>query len=350
MAGSSPLRRARSTSRPLAAFSRSRRSWIRRAAWRRAAVLRGAARRRDARRRGPRRPADERHVRRQVAVELLGDAVGAARCGGGGHRAVAGAALMAAMLRARSVNSSHASLSDSGRAQALGEAVDLRRPLEPGGERGLRQPRQQAFDQPFARPPHPVLPCRHRERPARLHLRLHPDQRAQFLGDRPQHQRDRLAFGFESGHRLAHARGVAAEHRERQLEDVVARDVQHAVGDLRQRQLARRMEQPELRDLLVGREEVAFDALGDELQRLGSGPLLLPREPLADPLRQPRAVDRVDLDQHARAFQRGHPARLLAAAVELRQARRSSAGPRRPARRAPRGRRRRRCPACRPAA
>ena len=34
MAGSSPLRRARSTSRPLAAFSRSRRSWIRRAAWR----------------------------------------------------------------------------------------------------------------------------------------------------------------------------------------------------------------------------------------------------------------------------------------------------------------------------
>ena len=54
------------------------------------------------------------------------------------------------------------------------------------------------------------------------------------------------------------------------------------------------------------REQIALDALGDEVQRAPPvlarrDALALLREPLADPHRQLRALDRVDLDGHARA-------------------------------------------------
>ena len=70
------------------------------------------------------------------------------------------------------------------------------------------------------------------------------------------------------------------------------------------------MQQRELLDLLVRGQQVAFDPVGEELQRAlaflaGHHALALLRQPLRDPLRQRCALDRLDLDGDAA----GPPAR-----------------------------------------
>ena len=63
-------------------------------------------------------------------------------------------------------------------------------------------------------------------------------------------------------------------------------------------------------------EQIALDAFRDELQRAppflaGRDALALLRETLADPHRQLRALDRIDLQRDARAGDRGEPCGLL---------------------------------------
>ena len=66
-------------------------------------------------------------------------------------------------------------------------------------------------------------------------------------------------------------------------------------------------------------EQVAFDAVGEELERFARRALPLARQPRADPFRQLRALDRLDLDHHAGAAsalnQRGLPCAALQAAA-----------------------------------
>ena len=71
-------------------------------------------------------------------------------------------------------------------------------------------------------------------------------------------------------------------------------------------------------------EQIAFHALGDERQRTppffaGGDSLALRGEPLADPIRQLRALDRIDLQRDARVGQSREPRRLLRGRVEPRQ-------------------------------
>ena len=63
-------------------------------------------------------------------------------------------------------------------------------------------------------------------------------------------------------------------------------------------------------------EQIAFDALGDELQRAPSffsrrDALALLREPLADPHRQLRPLDGIDFQCHARGRDGREPRRFL---------------------------------------
>ena len=67
---------------------------------------------------------------------------------------------------------------------------------------------------------------------------------------------------------------------------VEARDVGDRLADRGERDLARGQQQCQLLDLLLGREEVALDAVGEPLERLHGGALSLPRKALGEPLGQ----------------------------------------------------------------
>ena len=94
--------------------------------------------------------------------------------------------------------------------------------------------------------------------------------------------------------------------------------------DLLEAELAGRIEQRELLDLLVRREQVALDAIGEEGERalaLGAGGdvLALRRQALGDPRRQRLPLDRIDAHRDAGAVERGEPGARLLRAVEPRQ-------------------------------
>ncbi|KAF1858399.1 hypothetical protein Lal_00014910 [Lupinus albus] len=125
------------------------------------------------------------------------------------------------------------------------------------------------------------------------------------------------AFNFSSH---AHeARRVAGQHRFRQFKNVVARDVQHGINHLIVGQLARFVQQGELLDFLVRRQQIALDAVGDEVEALAVRALVLGRETHADPPRQLRAFHVRDLDVDRGLLQRRHPRRLGRLPVQLRQ-------------------------------
>ena len=69
----------------------------------------------------------------------------------------------------------------------------------------------------------------------------------------------------------------------------------------------------------MGGKEVAFDAVGEELQGFGSCALLLPREASGNPLGKPRALDRIDVDDDSLALERPEPRGCLAGLVQARQ-------------------------------
>src|SRR5882672_6530205 len=102
-------------------------------------------------------------------------------------------------------------------------------------------------------------------------------------------------------------------------EGVLSGDLADLLAHRLERQLARRQEQRELLDLLVRGEEVALDAVGEEAQGLGLRALLLARQARADPLGEPRPVDREDVDNHPPRLERLEPRRRLPRAIEARQ-------------------------------
>ena len=115
-----------------------------------------------------------------------------------------------------------------------------------------------------------------------------------------------LAFGLQAVEHAQRARHLAGQHRLAELEDVVARHVQHRRLDLLEAQLARRVQQRQLLHLLVRGQQVAFDAVGKEGQRALAGlavlhALALARQALRDPGRQRLALHRLDAHRHAGA-------------------------------------------------
>ena len=126
------------------------------------------------------------------------------------------------------------------------------------------------------------------------------------------HQHRRRAFGFQAVEHALHAQHLACQNRLAELEHVVARHVEHGRLDLLQRQLPRRMQQRQLLDFLVRREQVAFHPVGKKLQRALARlalrhPLMLQGQALCNPLRQRRALDRIYLHRHADSRQRAKP-------------------------------------------
>ena len=106
-------------------------------------------------------------------------------------------------------------------------------------------------------------------------------------------------------------------------------------------------QQRQLLDLLLRGEQVALDAVGEPLERLHRGALLLAREALGEPVGQLVAGDGLRLDHHAGAVERVEPLRSSSAASRARAAAPASRRRRAGARSRPRSRGRPRCRACR---
>ena len=138
------------------------------------------------------------------------------------------------------------------------------------------------------------------------------------------HEHCGFALGLQTVEHAQRARHLPGEHRFAELEHVVARDVEHRRLDLLETQLAGRIQQAELLDLLVRRQQVAFDTVSEERERLlprlaGEHALALQREALRDPLRQRLALDRVDADRHTGRVERAEPGARLLLTIEPRQ-------------------------------
>ena len=95
---------------------------------------------------------------------------------------------------------------------------------------------------------------------------------------------------------MREARDIARKQGFAQAVEIIAGDVEHGFLDLLQREFAGRVEQGELLYLLVRSEQVAFDAFGDEVQRVIAGLLLLPAQAPGDPRREFGEVGRDQLD------------------------------------------------------
>src|SRR3954464_327689 len=67
------------------------------------------------------------------------------------------------------------------------------------------------------------------------------------------------------------------------------------------------------------REQIAFHPLGEEFEHLARRALLLAAEPLSDPGREPRSIERPDVDYGAKARERVEPRGSLSRAIEPRQ-------------------------------
>ncbi len=79
----------------------------------------------------------------------------------------------------------------------------------------------------------------------------------------------------------------------------MTRHVQHCVAHLVERQRAFGAQQREFLDFLMGGKQVALDAVGEERKRRLVCALLLSRQSHADPLWQPRPLDREHVHHHA---------------------------------------------------
>ena len=138
------------------------------------------------------------------------------------------------------------------------------------------------------------------------------------------HQRGGLALGAQAVQHAQHPAGLARQHRLAQLEDVVARHVQHRRLHLRQAQLTRREQQCQFLQLLVGGQQIALHPVGKEGQGVLAGlalghALALGGQALGDPGWQRAALHRVNLEHHAGAVQRAKPGALLLLAIEFGQ-------------------------------
>ena len=191
-------------------------------------------------------------------------------------------------------------------------------------EGGCRQPRHHALEQALAHAPHALFAQRHRQRLAGIQRITHALERTDVLGQRVVHQHLAFAFGLQA---VEHALGtlhLAGQHGLAQLEHVVARHVEHRRFDLLGTQLTMRIEQAQLLDFLVRRQQVALDAVGKESQCMlafGAGSHLLPlqAQTRGNPARQHLALHAFHRNRHAMPFQRHEPATALCGLVQPRQ-------------------------------
>ena len=114
--------------------------------------------------------------------------------------------------------------------------------------------------------------------------------------------------------------GLAVVDRLEQRVALEARDVGHRLADRVERDLARGQQERQLLDFLLGREQVALHAVGEPLERLDRGALLLAREALGEPLRQFVARDRRASTIVPARLERLEPGRSSAAASRARAA------------------------------
>ena len=173
-----------------------------------------------------------------------------------------------------------------------------RRSAAQGSRAGLGavQARRDALHEALLGAPDARLAQRQRQRLAGVQRGAHAGQRAGVLGQVPVHQHGGLAFGLQAVEHAQQPRHVAGQHGLAELEDVEARHVQHGGLDVRERQLALGVQQRELLQLLVGGQQVAFHAVGEEGQRalavLALGHRLALRlQALRQPGRQRAALD-----------------------------------------------------------
>ena len=135
------------------------------------------------------------------------------------------------------------------------------------------------------------------------------------------HQHGGFALGAQAVEHAQHPRGLARQHRFAQLEHVVAGDVEHGRFDILEAQLALRVEQRQLLQLLVRGQQVAFDPVGKEGQcglalRVVVHPLALRGQTLSQPGGQGAALDRIDLQADAVGIERAEPGGLLLLPVQ----------------------------------
>ena len=199
-----------------------------------------------------------------------------------------------------------------GVAQAFDDAIDGVRIQQPAFELRQTQPGQQALEALFAPAPDALFAQRQRQRLALREFVFHAPQRPDVFGQRPMHQHGGAAVGLQAVEQALHAQRLGIEHRLGELEGVVARHVEHGALDLLKTELARRVEQREFLQLLVRRQQVALDPVGQKTQAqlagLAAGHVLpLQAQPLRDPGRQLGALDRVDAQCQAVLLERGKP-------------------------------------------
>ena len=198
------------------------------------------------------------------------------------------------------------------------------RGLQPVRQLVVGQQRHRPFEQLFLQAPDARLLQRQRQRAAAVQRGAGPAQRADVLGQRPVHQHRGLAFGAQAIQHAQRTRHLAGEDGFTELEDVVARHVQHRRLDLLEAQFAGCVEQAQLLQLLVRGQQVAFHAVGKEGQRVLPGfttlhPLALARQALRQPDRQRLALDGLHAHRQAGAVQRAEPGPLHLLAVQARQ-------------------------------
>ena len=200
---------------------------------------------------------------------------------------------------------------------ALDRAIDALGIEHQVAQRRTGHPAERLLHRGLARPPHVerihrglgALPSPHQAARARDPL--------QILVHCPQHERRLDVFAAQTFENSQRARRLASHRRFAQLQNIEASAVRDRIDDCLRRDRTRRQQQRELLDLLVRRQQIAFDALCEQRRGGGIGLQLVTPEPLTNPRGQPRQIDRPDLHQHAALLDRAHPTRALRAAVEL---------------------------------
>ena len=139
----------------------------------------------------------------------------------------------------------------------------------------------------------------------------------QIFVERPQNDRRLDIFAAQTFQHAQGSSGLAAHGGIADLQDVETRAVGDGIDDRIGGDWTGRQQQRQLLHFLMGRQQVAFDALGKQRRGICIGFEILLSESIADPRRQPRQLDRPDLHDHAMLLDRADPTRALHATVHL---------------------------------
>ena len=144
-------------------------------------------------------------------------------------------------------------------------------------------------------------------------------QRADFLRQRPEHQRWGGGFALQGVQNALKAGGVACQPGAAQGVGVVAGNVQHGAFNVFPADFAGGIEQTEFEHFLMRGQQVAFDVVRQPFQRIGAGALVLAGEALRQPGGQARALGRDVFQRHGGFLQCGKPFGFARCPVEFGQ-------------------------------